>query len=394
MSSRFGRLGIVAVLSLLGVILSVYLSGLYYDLQIGAAGFKSACSISESMNCDAVASSKWAEIFPGFPLSSWAAGWYVAIALFALIARDPSVRKDALRFLWPLTVVAAAASVFYTALMVFVIRKYCLYCMIGHGIDWLNLGLLYTVMKEEKVSLSVLPWSTDLPRERLKAYGITLAACVLGALFTLKVMYLPDSKQARELEQAAAEVLATAPVDIKIDAASPTHGPATAPVTIVEFSDFQCPHCKHGAQILKSVRARYGDQLRVVLRSFPLDSSCNRMIKGTGHKQACKSARVAICSQKQGIFDPVYQQIFENQMALESSDVFTQIQGLSDDQMNALKACVDAPATKALQSQDIEEGIRLGVEATPTYFINGRRVPYQLDAPTWGKLIESLKSKP
>ena len=126
MTSRLGRLGVVAVLSLMGLIVTVYLSGLYYDLQVGAAGFKSACSLSENMNCDAIAASRWAELIPGFPLSSWAAGWYLAIALFALIARDSEVRKDALRFLWPISAIAAIASVFYLGIMAFVMKTFCL----------------------------------------------------------------------------------------------------------------------------------------------------------------------------------------------------------------------------------------------------------------------------
>ena len=267
----------------------------------------------------------------------------------------------------------------------------------GHTIDFINLALIYSVMKAEKVSLSVLPWvNGGVPMARLRAYGMTLAVCVLGGLFTLKIVYLTDSQQARDMDRAIAEVMMTAPVEVKVDPNSPAHGPAaSAPVTLVEFSDFQCPHCKHGALILKTVRARYGSQVRMVLRSFPLDASCNRMIKsaGGGHSQACEAARAAICSHQMGIYDQVYEGIFENQADLESKGVLGVLK-LTPEQTESMKSCMNSPQTRALQAQDIEEGIRLGVEATPTYFINGRKVPFQLDAPSWGRVIDQLMTTP
>lgn len=142
-------------------------------------------------------------------------------------------------------------------------------------------------------------------------------------------------------------------------------GPEDAPVTIVEFSDFECPFCKQAAGYLTSLRAQYGDKLRLVFKDFPLDSACNPHIERQTHALACKAAVLARCAGAEGRFWEMHDAIF----ALPS---------LTHESLRALASTLglgvcDAEEEIAARIQaDVEEGRQLGVTATPTLFVNGR----------------------
>ena len=89
------RLALLPLLSVVGAGAAIYLSKHYYDLRAGTAGFKSLCNISATMNCDAVTASRFAEIMPGLPLSSFVAGWFVALLILGLMARVSDWRREA-----------------------------------------------------------------------------------------------------------------------------------------------------------------------------------------------------------------------------------------------------------------------------------------------------------
>ncbi len=107
----------------------------------------------------------------------------------------------------------------------------------------------------------------------------------------------------------AVRVMFEAPrANIAVDANDPSLGPASAPVTIVEFSDFQCPFCQRAVPTLKQVRAKYGDKVRIVWKDFPLTQI---------HAQAFKAAEGSRCAGEQGKFWEFHDHLFANQQALQ-----------------------------------------------------------------------------
>jgi protein-disulfide isomerase len=166
-------------------------------------------------------------------------------------------------------------------------------------------------------------------------------------------------------------------------------GPQDAPVTIVEFSDFQCPHCRFGAQRLESLLKRFPKQLRVVMKSYPLDPSCNRLAQGGGHRKACEAAKVAYCAKAQGKLKEVYAALFENQESMEAKgpQAIAIEAGLDAGQ---LSQCLNSAATSDLVLKDIEAGSQYNIQGTPTFFINGRKVEAPLTVSAWTQLIEQL----
>jgi protein-disulfide isomerase len=140
----------------------------------------------------------------------------------------------------------------------------------------------------------------------------------------------------------------------------PSLGPADAPVTIVEFSDFQCPYCGRAAPVAKSLVDRYPDQVRLVYRHMPLDF----------HAQARDAASAAICADRQGQFWEFHDLLFENQQNLHVTQLRQYADELSLDSA-ALERCMSDPETTALIDVDARDARELGVTGTPAFFING-----------------------
>jgi protein-disulfide isomerase len=150
-------------------------------------------------------------------------------------------------------------------------------------------------------------------------------------------------------------------------------GPEDAPVTIVEFSDFECPYCREGSAELKKVFDRYPGKVRVVFRNYPLDTSCNTYMPRSGHLYACRAAMMARCAGTQGRFWEMHDALFHlPEMRLATLDELPSKLGLSPE---AFSACMSDEGTLAIVKADIEEGHRLGVDGTPTLFVNGRKAP-------------------
>ena len=190
--------------------------------------------------------------------------------------------------------------------------------------------------------------------------GLAAAVAYVGRLPPEAASVSPPPAETTDLERWQA-----APVrDFALDS-SFALGPEDAPVTIVEFSDFECPFCKQAASYLNELKAQYGDKLRLVFKDFPLDSNCNRHIERQTHALACNAAVLARCAGAHGRFWEMHDAIFA-------------LPRLSDESLQALfydlgiEACEGEEEYLAGIRADIEEGRKLGVTATPTLFVNGR----------------------
>jgi protein-disulfide isomerase len=160
--------------------------------------------------------------------------------------------------------------------------------------------------------------------------------------------------------------------DVPVAADDPALGSADAAVTLVEFSDFQCPFCARVMPTLKQVREQYGDRVRIVWKDFPLTSI---------HPQAFKAAEAGHCAFEQGKFWEYHDQLFANQNALEPEFLkkYAADTGLDAEAFNA---CLDTAKYGDRVQEQMALGTRLGVSSTPSAFINGRMVtgaqPYEV----------------
>jgi protein-disulfide isomerase len=153
----------------------------------------------------------------------------------------------------------------------------------------------------------------------------------------------------------------------------PFKGPATAPVTIVEFTDFQCPSCAMTQPLLEEIVKEYTGKVKLVVRDFPLDQ----------HAHAVKAAEAAEAAREQGKYWEYTALIFKNQSALEVDKLKEYATNVGLDRKK-FDAALDSGKYSDQVQQDLQEGYKLGVNSTPTVFINGRKIK--------DRTRESLKS--
>ena len=140
-------------------------------------------------------------------------------------------------------------------------------------------------------------------------------------------------------------------------------GSADAPVTLVEYGDYQCSHCGHAYPIVKDLQKRFGERLRFVFRNFPL-----REI----HPQAEEAAETAEFAGEHGKFWEMHDAIFENQQSLGDNFFVQAAHRLKLDVQGLAKSLKSAEFAERVQA-DFSGGVRSGVNGTPTFFINGQR---------------------
>jgi protein-disulfide isomerase len=142
----------------------------------------------------------------------------------------------------------------------------------------------------------------------------------------------------------------------------PFLGPEDALVTIVEFSDFECPFCqRHFQQVFPRLQSEYGDQVRFVYRDFPLNSI---------HPNAAPAAEAALCALEQDAFWPYHDLLFGGTLELNRASYESYAASLGMD-VDAFIVCLDDGRYTEEVERDLEVGIETGVSSTPTFFING-----------------------
>jgi protein-disulfide isomerase len=144
---------------------------------------------------------------------------------------------------------------------------------------------------------------------------------------------------------------------------SPAKGPATAPVTIVEFADFECPYCGRVLPIVQQVLETYGDKVRLAFRDYPLPN----------HTKAPKASEAAACAAEQGQFWEMYEKLFASAPRLDEIDLKRYAIDLGLDSATFYE-CLDSGKTAAQVQANVQAGQELGISGTPAFFINGRLV--------------------
>lgn len=192
--------------------------------------------------------------------------------------------------------------------------------------------------------------------------------------------YLAMERFVDALREAEEVDILTQPFRVDVEATGPSRGTENAAVTIIEFSDFECPYCKQATPVLDQLIDNYGDRVRLVYRHYPIDSI---------HPHARRAAEASLCAQEQDLFWPMHDRMFVSQRSLgvEGLKALAKSVGL---EAAPFAECLASGRHSAAVEADFQAGQKLGVERTPAFFINGR---YLSGAPSYEALEEIIQQE-
>jgi uncharacterized membrane protein/protein-disulfide isomerase len=389
------------VCALVGLAASIAASYVHYHLLFDPT-YTSFCDVTTTVSCTQVYLSRYST-FRGIPVAIFGAIWFSAALLLTLIGMvgTGEARENASGYLFAASTAALAVVLYFEYVSFVILKAVCVLC----------LTMAAAVAALFFLSGSTTPFPmTTLPRRALRdlrrlianPVAIIVAVLFLGAaVSTLAFFPREGTATAGESATAAAtgaSVQTPAPSQSqtseferywesreRVPLAIPAEG---AKVLIVKFNDFQCPPCRNSHMAYKPVVAKYvaehAGAVRYVLRDYPLDAECNANVANTIHPSACEAAVAVRLARTHNREDAMIEWIFANQPMLTPELVK---QGARD---VGLVPDFDAKYQSTLEAvkSDIALGHSLGVMATPTFFINGKKVDGALPVQYFQQAIE------
>jgi uncharacterized membrane protein/protein-disulfide isomerase len=392
MSSRI-RWSIVA-LAVVGLALSIAALRVHYRLLTDAS-YVSPCDINATFNCSAAYLSRYGSL-AGVPTALGGVLWFGVVALIALVAKPTDAESVEASYLFILVLLAAPVVLFLGYASYVRLRVGCPICM---GTYACVLSILLLISGTNGVAMSQLPrrLAADLSGLKKRPMLFAMLMVFLGSVGATAVWFpregdVPTQAEATPVavdQQALfSEQWAKQPrVDLGIAAGD-------AKVVVVKFNDYECPACRSAENFYAPVFAQLSKDhpgaVRLVYKDWPWSKACNPQLESTkpGHEAACAAAAAARLARDRGKYDEMAAWLFGNQgvMPEDVKKAASAILGIQDFDRQA--------ATKLHDIQrDTEDGKKFEVRATPTYFINGVRLPDGMLAPEYFRLAIELELK-
>jgi protein-disulfide isomerase/uncharacterized membrane protein len=371
--------------SLLGLVVTAYATYVHINL-LRTPDFTAACDINATFNCTGAYLSSYGS-FAGLPVALLGLCWF-GLSLFLLVsARASGVPNDehVPGYLFALSVPALAFALYLGYAAFFVLKTVCVLCVL----TYISIAVIFVVSgMATKFSLTTLPARLARDLKALVATPAALIAAVLfvaGAASALAFFPRETAASATPADDQAAAAAAGAPIpadeQAKIEkflaeaprAMIPVDTPAS--VVIVKFNDYQCPPCRQTFDMYKPLKAKWEKEapgkVKFITKDFPLEPECNASIKGGVHQFACEAAAAVRMARANGKGDALEDWIFANQPSLTLDGIkkaVADIGGVKDFDQRYQTVLTDVKGDSAL-------GGLLGVGQTPTFYVNGVKVP-------------------
>jgi protein-disulfide isomerase/uncharacterized membrane protein len=393
--ARQGRGALLAavLLALAATVISLMLTS--YHLTEGKepwALFRLACRSGKG-GCADVLASPWAVAPGGLPTALLGAVYFGALALWYLVvgrARGGGRSWQAVPL--GLNLLGAVVSVFLVAVMLGRLHEICWWCTLTHLINFALLYLGWRMFRAQG--------ENDWPPRRLGFGGVLLmiawaVLCIQGlAVSNLRKSAERASEYARtfyedvDLQRYLQQRAASARIPVRPD--DPVRGNPAAPHTVVVFSDFQCPACRAFAEFSESrLLPAFGERLRIVYKHYPLNRACNPILAGDLHLYACEASEAAEAARQLGgneAFWKMHDALFRNQGSFGEAPwaALAKEAGLDP---AAVTGQIGARAHHNRILEDTELGRKLALQATPTVFLDGRKVDEWQRLDLWQALV-------
>ncbi len=350
-----------------------YLTVQHFNILYGEAS-GSICDVSATFNCTTVSASRYAELF-GIPVALW--GFAANLVLMILLAWFPMVDRDgkpAARFnLILISGAIALASIVMGSISAFLLTSYCLFCITAYVLSFATLICLWLGLPKsgEAVKITAGQFKSVAILGLVAFVGVFIAKDQITSAYGLRD--IDGIVQGSVNDWQSGQARALKPVDPLVEGAASDK----AKMTIVEFADFRCIHCKHAAPILSAFVKSHPD-VRLEFQPWPLDGECNSVIP-TPNGASCELARISWCAEKNGghgwlAHGYIYgEDIFSDVAAVEAAiPKIAQVTGVND---GLLSQCVASNDAKDAVRKQADFGNSLNLQGTPTLYINGKLLP-------------------
>lgn len=378
------KINLLLVSLLITFSLFIYLTIHHYAVKLGLSA-DAICSISARFNCDAAATSSFAEIF-GLPIA--VLGGVASIFLFGLVLflkmdwmQKTPYALTTIRFMVGF---AALASLTMALISLFIVKVICPFCTATYVLSFINLYLGWSLF-QPKEPLQISNYFSDykshliflicIPAVSWMTDGMIQENYGLSEIKKLAPEKVYQWRNSEEFKFNPSEGLIIKGTEDKI--------------TVVEFADFKCPHCKMAATSL-DLFLKGNPNVTFIFKPFPLDGTCNKSIPNKGDGSRCTLAAWTLCAEKtqQRGWDMSHWIFAKQEQLFQVSNLKSYLNEVEKDlkiDTKSLAECSDSAETYDLINRLANEGSAAHVEGTPTIFVNGKKLPY-------GQVIDILKA--
>ncbi len=374
----------------LGLVISGYLLSRHLILAgAGVGGEMDVCSAIFGRGCDAALSSPVSFQF-GLPLAGWGVVFYTTLAALLLLAwlLGKPFQVEAMFAAFGLSLVALFGSLVLVMMMFANQALFCPFCAVVHAI---NLFLPFPLRRMTgrpirqffqaskagvKSLLTRKPFDYVQTRWKLVLgfITVTLVAMVMYQWVRIEVISKTVSTNlALDPQRFLAVFESGVKHDIPIEPDDPMTGPSNALVRLVVFSDFQCPACRYFSHVTAELVERLEVRPQIIFKHFPLGMACNSFMNTDLHPRACEAAWAAEAARQQGKFWAYHNALFTSDLNSGRTTVGSIAMELGLD-LRQFESDRIGEATRMKVQSDVDLAFRLGVDATPAIFLNGRRV--------------------
>jgi len=307
----------------------------------------------------------------GLPVSGLGLCYYIFTILLALtVWVMPTGQQLAAQFGW----VVGLGTFLYSAALAWVsatiLRVWCPTCIVMYIINLLIWFAWWVGWRVNPVRV----WA-HLSSFWKPAVGMLIVFCV-GAVFMLSQKQSMGKITERQMQDALYAFDKSSPHVLPTDWTDhPMWGNPNAKVTIVEFSDMECPFCRLAALNFLPRLTEYQNDVKLVFVNYPLDQSCNKNMQMQGHQHSCMAATAAMCAYQQHEFWNYSEDVFRDQRRI-SRDMLLKLAEKHHLDIPKFTQCLDSQESMPLVQRDISIGEGAMITATPTIFINGKPFPY------------------
>ena len=360
-----------ACVSAVGICLAVELTQIHLRVHANPAA-RSFCTLSEHVSCDKTAQSVYA-VLMGVPTSVW--GLLAYSVMFVLCILGWRLRRVFVVVPFVALSLVCALTAISLAIASLVLRNLCILCLATWVVDFTLLLLAVRILHGvgiARVTADVRELWNLQRAWLLAAVAVGLGLIPGTRLVTPNAWGRPAGMTIRLTERARTG--ADAHLEQGVDAAGhPYMGAPNPKLKIVEYADYQCPHCATAHEEMRELLAKNPRDIRIVHRHFPLDNQCNSLVQRPFHPHACEYAKMAACASLMGKFWQANDYLFEHGREPEPITVESLAQNVSLDP-GQLHVCLDTAGAEMVKA-DIEEGLGLKVQGTPTFVVDGKLYP-------------------